>query len=193
MTYDDFLVCAGFKSLHADCSVERFDGIDLDAALRSRLRSAWYELLDTADPALLPTADYTNSVTTLYESDCSVTIALPPGCRRLTSIRLRAWRRPAEIICNSDGAYPNSLGNPYAQPGYEHPIALRRLNTYELFPKPAVVAIPVSGAGAPPLQPVNDFLEVAGVPAVDPPEQLDPRLWQRLYDLILPLLTSLEA
>lgn len=52
--------CAGLEPLSADCSIERFDGIDINSRL-TRLMRQWYlALLDSAAPEFVgPPVDAT--------------------------------------------------------------------------------------------------------------------------------------
>ena len=86
----------------------------------------------------------------LASRDGVTVLELPPDCRRLVSVRLSGWKRQAEII-DADSGDPRLklIGNEYALPGAEHPLAIRRGRQYELWP------------GVPQLTPAEDILAEA--------------------------------
>ncbi len=149
MDYQELKKLAGFSSLHEDCTVERFDGIDIDSVLRPRLEAEHLQRLDSADLDLLRLEDVRARVALASRGGVTV-LELPPDCRRLVSVRLSGWKRQAEIV-DADSGDPRlkRIGNEYALPGAEHPLAVRRGRQYELWP------------GAPQLMPVENILAEA--------------------------------
>ncbi|MDE6097394.1 MAG: hypothetical protein K2G24_00740 [Muribaculaceae bacterium] len=145
MDYQELKKLAGFGSLHEDCTVERFDGIDLDAALRPKLESDYLKWLDSADPDLLRIEDV-RTLAVLTSRGGATVLELPDSCRRLVAVRLAGWSRRAEIV-EADSGDPRlaRIGNEYASPGIEHPLAIRRGRQYELWPA-APATLPVAAA-----------------------------------------------
>lgn len=145
MDYDELKQQAGFTSLHSDCSVERFDGIDIDAVLRPRLESERLKWLDEADIDLLTKADVRGVLSVASRGGATV-VTLPDEYRRLLYIRLAGWSRRAEII-EHDSGDPRlaRLGNEFATPGAEQPLAVRHGRNYELWP-PAPAGLPPQAA-----------------------------------------------
>ena len=149
MDYQELKRLAGFESLHSDCSVERFDGIDLDAVLRPRLEADYLKWLDSADHDLLRLEDVRGRVSLTSRGGASV-LELPDDCRRLVAVRLAGWSRRADIIdADSGDRRLRCIGNEFAQPGNEHPLAIRRGRQYELWPAaPPTMPAPVAVAEA---------------------------------------------
>lgn len=149
MDYKELKKLAGFESLHSDCTVERFDGIELDAVLRPRLEAEYLEWLDSADHDLLQLEDVRTQVVLTSRGGASV-LELPGDYRCLVAIRLAGWNRRAEII-DADSGDPRlrRIGNEFALPGPEHPLAIRRGRQYELWPTaPASLPWPAAVAEA---------------------------------------------
>lgn len=134
MDYQELKRLAGYTSVRNDCSVERFDGIDLDAVLAPRLQEDYLRWLDGADPDMLRLEDVrTRAVLTSQEGVTVLT--LPDDCRSLVAVRLQGWRRRADIIdADSGDVRLSRIGNEFAQPEAEHPLAVRRGRQYELWP-----------------------------------------------------------
>lgn len=134
MDYEELKKLAGYTSLRDDCSVERFDGINLDAVLGPRLQEDYLRWLDGADPDMLRLEDVRTRAVLTSQQGVTV-LTLPDDCRRLVAVRLDGWQRRAEII-DADGGDVRlrRIGNEFALPGVEHPLAIRRGRQYELWP-----------------------------------------------------------
>lgn len=115
--------CAGLEPLSADCSIERFDGIDINSRL-TRLMRQWYlALLDAAVPEFVgPPVDATALVSIAPPDDRSTAVVTcDPSVRRLVSIRLSGWQCEAAVCpCDCD---PVLLANRFARPGVCSPCA----------------------------------------------------------------------
>ena len=87
---------AGLEPMRADCTVERVEGIDANAMIEPRMRTWYLRLLDTADPALLPTADVRDEIVlSPCREHAAATAVLPERARRLLELRLTGWLNPA--------------------------------------------------------------------------------------------------
>lgn len=133
LTSDQMLLawrsCAGLESLTIDCSIERFDGIDINSRIRFLMRQWYLELLDSHDPLLLgPPVDVSNLVDIAARyPDGSAAIRFSPSLRVLSSIRLSDWLRPASVTDASLLANSIALhANPFARPGVCAPLAWRQ-------------------------------------------------------------------
>lgn len=108
LTHDEMLklwrTAAGLEPRRSDCRVERVEGLDADAVIEPRMRSWYLRLLDTAPPHLLPVAD---------------------GVRRLLSLRLTGWMRPAGPADEAEASRRAALAlNPYLRPGPHSPLCI---------------------------------------------------------------------
>lgn len=117
--------CAGLEPLSADCSIERFDGIDINSRL-TRLMRQWYlALLDSASPEFIGPPVNATALVSLEQPDdrSTAVITCDPSVRRLVSIRLSGWQCEAEVRpCDRD---PAMLANRFARPGVCAPSAWR--------------------------------------------------------------------
>ena len=120
--------CAGLEPLVSACTVERFDGVDVDSRLSAMMRQWYLGLLDSGDPSLLgPAADASDLVT--IDSDrcgCFVRLICDASVRRLQSVRLSGWQRSATVVDQSEISRRLALqSNPYSRAGNADPIAWR--------------------------------------------------------------------
>lgn len=120
-------IAAGLKFLRSDCTVELVDGTDVDATDSQTLRRRYLQLLDTAPPHLLPTADIADEINLTVASGFHGEAALPERCRRLVNIRLGAWQRPAFPVNREQytaGSRHRKELNPYSVPDNSEPVAV---------------------------------------------------------------------
>lgn len=127
--------------LRADCTVTRSDGIDLDALLTAEMRGWYLRLLDTAPAEMLAPEDISARVSvTVGPGEDSLTVTLPPECRRVLWVRLKEWAeaatpQPADTLRNRRAA------NPYTRPDRHRPeVTVTGPATLTL--RPATSAIP---------------------------------------------------
>lgn len=87
---------AGLQFNHPDCSVESFNGIDIDAFLLPKI-TAWYlKILDSADPNLLDVVTLSDVLTVKPLNDFNIAlISRPARCRRIVEVNSSAWLKPA--------------------------------------------------------------------------------------------------
>lgn len=128
MNYHEYLTSIGYECPAAGCEVERFDALDLGAELRRR----YLDWLDSAPDGDCPTVELADSLATVMRGQACF-VSLPEPHRRLLRIRGEGWVRDADIV-GPDHPAAALLANPYARPGSEHPVAVRRGREYELVP-----------------------------------------------------------
>ena len=111
------------EHLNSECTVERFDGIDLDAVIVSRMRLWYLAMLDAGDHALVgPPAD----VRGLIAVDDGGRVMADASVRRIASLRLESWERGAEVDDGAAVAGRIALqDNPYSAAGRVSPLAWR--------------------------------------------------------------------
>lgn len=92
------------EAVNSGCDVMRFDGIDLDAHLQTRMQ-AWYDnLIRTAPLEMLAPVDIAARVEVEILSDGTGWFLLPDDVVRLSCLLLPGWSSPALII--PDGLSP---------------------------------------------------------------------------------------
>lgn len=120
--------CAGLEPLVSACTVERFDGVDVDSRLAAMMRQWYLALLDAGDPSLLgPAADASGLVTVdPAAADGCARLICDASVRRLMSVRLSGWERPADVVDSRDVSRTLALqSNPFSRAGNSGPIAWR--------------------------------------------------------------------
>lgn len=115
----------GYDTRRNDCSVSVYEGIDIDDMLRRRIRAWYLGLLDTADPALVPTDDFAVQAIATPLPDGGSFVALPDGARRPLAVMLDTWSRPVAPVSPDDAAPRlGRMASPYGQPGRRSPLAV---------------------------------------------------------------------
>lgn len=117
---------------YADCSVEQFDGLNVNDLIARRMRQWYLHLLDTAPAALLPTADIAARCTRTARPDNVANLLLPADCRRLVQVRCASW--PTPVQPTADTAALRLLGHPFAAPTARRPMAITSHNALTLAP-----------------------------------------------------------
>lgn len=122
--------CAGLEPSDSDCSVVRFDGIDIDRMLSDAVRRWYLALLDDGDVTLLgPPSDISStSLVSLVPdpSGYSATLLAAPEVRRICSVRLSAWRTSAAVVGSDDvSTLLPRQANPFSRAGLCSPLAWR--------------------------------------------------------------------
>ena len=100
----------GLSTLRTDCSIEAVEGIDIDAVITDKMRKWYLDLLDSADPALLPveriTADFGRA-------------------RRILEVKFSGWKRAAVPLTSSEAIpFLSRRSNARRCPTPEHPVAV---------------------------------------------------------------------
>ncbi len=125
----------GIDPAIADCDITRVDGFDLDATLTVFMRSWYLHLLDTAPLSQLAPTD----IASLFPAGevCAGWLRLQPPeqMRRLVSMRLSGWERPA-------------LPEPLPQGVVDNPFCLPSPQAPRVFiaPDGTILAGPSSGS-----------------------------------------------
>ena len=138
---DMWRTALGLDTAYADCSIEQFDGLSVNDLIAQRMRQWYLNLLDTADPALLPTADIAARCTRVARPDNATAITLPDDCRRVIHIRAASW--PMPIAPEADTARAALLGHPFAAPTARRPLAIAALRSILIAPCAPADAIEV--------------------------------------------------
>lgn len=114
---------AGLEPLNADCSIERFDGIDPEAMIRQKMRQWYLALLDEGRPEFLgPPSEAAGLLT--HSPDGRITC--DGTVRRPVTLTLSSWERPATVMTENDAAGLVALeANPYSVAGPARPLAWR--------------------------------------------------------------------
>lgn len=115
--------CAGLEPLNADCTIERFDGIDLDSMIRRRMRLWYLALLDEGRPEMTGAPADATGLLTLGDGGL---ITAAPEVRRVVSLQLSSWARGVTVRDADDVAGRLHLeANPYSAAGPLQPAAWR--------------------------------------------------------------------
>lgn len=126
----------GFDELHTDCSIESFDGYDVDSRIRQAMRAWYLRLLDTAQPRLLPCEQVEASSTQVF-GHRQLLIRLPGRCRRPLRMHADRWCSAAAPDCSERTLLDlQRLASPFGWPDDSCPIMC-------LLPDGAVVAAPL--------------------------------------------------
>lgn len=113
---------AGLEHLNSDCTITRFDGIDIDAIIGRRMRQWYLALLDEGKPDI--TGHPADAATLLSVESSRITA--DASVRRIVSLRLSSWDRAAEVADGADVAGRVGLqANPYSAAGCASPLAWR--------------------------------------------------------------------
>ncbi len=136
---------AGLEPSNLEFTIERTDGIDIDAIIAARLRRWYVDALSTASTVLLPVCDVASASTIApgpYPG--SSTVTLPDGCLRPAGVRLAGWESQATVLPAE--ALPDILrrqDNPFARATARYPVAVQiqgRSDAILAFPAAASVA-----------------------------------------------------
>lgn len=157
----------GYDEARTDCTIERYDGHDINGRLREAMRVWYLRLLDTADPRLLPHGAVVPAAVHACGSR-QLLIELPAGCRRPLLMHAARWERPA-----APAADPRALAG------------LRRLASPFGWPDescPAVCLLPDGRLVAAPLEEADAFTLDAVAEPADGSYVLDESLLETIPD-----------
>lgn len=117
---------AGYEPRLSQYSVERTDGIDLDATLEPHIRAWYLDLLDhgpelwVRPDSVAETAKYTPLTDT-----GGMEIALPAGTRRVFDVRFPLWSQPAQVLPPDKAALAVQMQlNPFTAATPSRPVAV---------------------------------------------------------------------
>ena len=120
--------CAGLEPSVTGCTIERFDGVDIDRRLSEMMRQWYLGLLDSGDPSMAGEAtDAGSLVTAVAEDDgCTARLRCDASVRRLCSVRLTDWQREASVVDEVDAARRLELqANRFSRAGNAEPLVWR--------------------------------------------------------------------
>lgn len=107
-----------------DCTVERDDGIDIDALLELHIRQWYAHLLNTAPVEWLPVEDVKADVALTTDAHGMVSATVPPQCVRPVEWQLTAWQRPVTQFLAPDSHEAQVALDPYTGAGPNRPAAI---------------------------------------------------------------------
>ncbi len=148
----------GFEPLRADCSIERSDGVDLDALLRLEMRDWYLNLLNTAPVEMLSLTNIANDIAIVKGSDGVGIVTLPENCRRIVDFQLKGWAHPAKIIEDLNCYEAKMQDNIYCRGGCESPIVIKCGNRLFIYSVPEGESKIVSAKAV--LEPVDGSYEM---------------------------------
>lgn len=88
------------EPLRADCTIERTDGIDLDARLREEMRAWYLDLLRHGPVEALAPAEIAGECRAVVSPEGVTELILPAGVERVLSVQLSGWCRAATVIAD---------------------------------------------------------------------------------------------
>lgn len=122
----------GLEPLRADCTIEAYEGIEINDIIGRRMRKWYLELLDTAPAHLLPLEDVG-----AQSSVAGRVVSLPANARRPLSVKLKGWPRAALIAVE---ARPARISPNYGDiSGRRWPTARRAGGVLEVSPEGTAV------------------------------------------------------
>ncbi|MDE6496398.1 MAG: hypothetical protein K2L30_09215 [Duncaniella sp.] len=124
------------EPLRNDCSVTRTDGIDLDSIIVTEMEAWYFNLLDTAPPDLLVTADISSEVAMSRDSDGVARIPLPTGVRRVIEVGVSSWPCPAQIVTDPHSATARRQRHKFTRAGSSSPVAIHSGGVLTLYSVP---------------------------------------------------------
>ncbi|MCM1067801.1 MAG: hypothetical protein NC418_09550 [Muribaculaceae bacterium] len=114
--------------LRTDCTIERTDGIDVDATLEQELRRWYLNLLDTAPRRLLAPENIAGRLACSTSGEGAAkaaVIELPSNCRRVFDVKLDGWTHAVEVLPHSELSRVLACqNNPYTRATASCPVAV---------------------------------------------------------------------
>ena len=121
-------IAGGLEPLLADCTIERTDGIDVDAILADELRKRYLDLLDRGDRSLVAADNIAATASCVSDGDelaGGARVSLPTLCRRVFELQLHGWSRAVEVRPADEAeAIISRQQNPYTAASAAHPVAV---------------------------------------------------------------------
>lgn len=120
------------------CIAEAAHPEHLDRLLAAHIDAWYYHTLLTAEPFLLPAADFAaDSYARLLADGSAVEVTLPAQCMRPVSVKMWGWHRPATVSCDADGSLALMQLNPFSRADCSSPVAIMiSPDTLILYPVP---------------------------------------------------------
>ena len=120
-----------------ECTIERDDGIDLDAWLTLRLQQWYAQLLLTAPVEWLPVEDVKSDVLLQADACGVVTAQLPPQCVRPVEWRLAGWCNSVTHFLGPQDPLVRLQLNPWTRGNACHPAAIDHGDHLVLYSAPS--------------------------------------------------------
>ena len=116
-----------------ECSVERADGIDVDALLQQHI-DVWYgNLLQTAPLKWVPVSDVAQLVNVSADAEGVVTLVLPEHCVRLMEVQMQGWRQSVCEFASPDSEVAHMQASQWLRGGNCNPVAVAYDNRVVLY------------------------------------------------------------
>lgn len=122
------------EPLRSDCTVLRSDGIDLERLLTAEMRDWYLTLLDTAPLEMLAVTDIAGETALQVNGsdNCHATVLLPERCRRVVSVMLGNWQRPA-VVTAPGSVLARCQDSPYSRASAHSPVAVLEPGQLRLY------------------------------------------------------------
>jgi len=116
----------GLNVTRTDATVERTDGIDLDARLRRAMRAWYLDALDHGPLCHLSPDDVAREADEmLVVGHLTATLEVPEAWRRIVSVQLEGWARPVAPVAAADAPLLlERMSSMYSAPGPSEPAAV---------------------------------------------------------------------
>lgn len=141
---EEWKIRTGYGDFRRDCTVERDDGLDINAYIEQRINVCYRKLLREAPFALLPIKNFAGDVKMQVMPDLSGFIALPNDCLRVSEIRVSGWKRMVKSSEFAVGERAALQSNEWIRGGCVNPVVVeghRSLTVYSVPDKSAVVEL----------------------------------------------------
>ncbi len=136
-------LAAGLEPVRTDCTIERTDGLDVDALLLDGLRKWYVDLLANGPRHLLAEENIAEGIMLRGSASGASMLVLPSVCVRVFEVKLEGWARTAEVLpADMADTIHRRQRNPYTAATADHPVALAGVaDTGE----PCILAWPPAG------------------------------------------------
>ncbi|MDO4510392.1 MAG: hypothetical protein Q4B68_01065 [Bacteroidales bacterium] len=125
------------QPVRRECTIEREDGVDVDALLLIRIRQWYAALLQSAPEGVVPVEDVKDRVRLEVASNGVVTAVIPPECVRPVEWKLTAWEKSVTLFLEPGVPEEAYLHNEWTRPCTCNPAAVDYGNRLLLFSQPA--------------------------------------------------------
>lgn len=123
----------GLTQARRDCTVEREDGIDVDALLLSDIRQWYAHTLASAPTHLLPVEDVAGSVFADIATDGSITVELPDNCVRPLCWHVEGWECDVTTFHSPDSLIAMQQSVKWLRGNEARPIAVLHDSVLKLY------------------------------------------------------------
>lgn len=116
-----------------DCTVERDDGIDLEAILVREIEAAYDRLLREAPTEWLPVNDIAENCPIEIADDLTAVMHLPANCYRVVEVKLPSWKHAVSRMENPDSETALRQQNEWLRGGINAPVCVAGNRRLYLF------------------------------------------------------------